>query len=297
MPLIVGNSADLHVQAVVSAMNTEPAIIDAASFLDSPATITAETLEIHGARVKLGPGWLRRLAPDGWAENIDAPGIDAACRSAAVSALATIARDERFAWLTALDHLGGAENKPYQYRRAAAAGVPVPEWIVTTDPDAVPDDGKWVAKALGPGSFIDDNGNGRIVPTRSIHTGDREAIARVPFILQRLVDARTHARVVTVGRTVVSATLPATDLPLDWRTSPAGHYGFTPNPAPDHVHQFALDAAASTSVGYSAQDWILDTAGNWWFVDLNPAGQWLFLPDAVTFHITSAIARHLDGDQ
>lgn len=295
MPLIVGNAADPHVQAVVAAMETEPIIVDAATILDSPVTIAGDVLKICGTEVTPGPGWLRRLAPEGWTDNITAPGIDPVCRSAAVSALAAIARDSRFTWLTELNHLGGAENKPYQYCRAAAAGTPVPEWIVTTDPEAVPRDGTWVAKALGPGSFIDDNGNGRIVPTRLINTADRDTIARVPFILQHFVDARAHARVVTVGRAVCSATLPATDLPLDWRTSPAGHHGFTTTPAPDQVHQLALAAAASTAVGYSAQDWIQDTAGNWWFVDLNPAGQWLFLPDEVAAQVTAALARHLDG--
>lgn len=297
MSLIVGNLSDLHVQAVVEVCDVEPVVVDAAAILDSSVTIGPDLLEIHGTWVKPGRGWLRRLAPEGWTENISGPGIDAVCRSAAVSALAAIARDERFGWLTNLDHLGGAENKPYQYRRASAVGVPIPDWVVTTDADAVPLDGTWVAKALGPGSFIDDAGDGRIVPTRRVDTAERETIARVPFILQRLVEARAHARVVTVGKSAWSAILPADGLPLDWRTSPAGHSGFTPTPVPDYVHDLALTAACSTGVGYSAQDWIEDAAGTWWFIDLNPAGQWLFLPDAVAGPVTAAIARHLDGDQ
>jgi hypothetical protein len=297
MPLIVGNAVDPHVQAVIAAMVTEPVLIDAATILDSPVTITADAVEICRRKVSPGAGWLRRLAPEGWTESINAPGVDAVSRAAAVSALAAIARDERFTWLTKLDQLGGSENKPYQYRRAAAAGVPVPEWVVTTDRDAVPSAGAWVAKALGPGSFIDDTGAGRVVPTRNVDTADRETIARVPFILQRRVDARSHARVITVGRAVWSATLPAADLPLDWRTSAAGHHGFTPASAPERVHRLALAAAASTAVGYSAQDWIQDNAGSWWFVDLNPAGQWLFLPSPVAVKVTEAIAHHLDEER
>ena len=154
MPLIVGNAADPHVQVVVAAMNSEPVVIDAAAILESLTTITDELLEIDGKKVEPGPGWLRRLAPEGWTESINAPGIEAVGRSAAVSALAAIARDEQFTWLTNLDVLGAAENKPYQYRRSAAAGVPVPEWIVTTDPNSVPRDGSWVAKPLGRKSVV-----------------------------------------------------------------------------------------------------------------------------------------------
>ncbi|WP_344770068.1 hypothetical protein [Aeromicrobium panaciterrae] len=276
-------------------MAAEPVIIDAATFLRSPITITAESVEIEGKTIAPGRGWLRRLAPEGWTQRISAAGTEGVSRSAAVSALASIARDDRFTWLTELDALGGAENKPYQYRRAAAAGVPVPEWIVTTDTGAVPQEGDWVAKPLGPGAFVDEQGNGRVVPTKLVDTTDRTVIAQVPFILQRLVDSRTHARVVTIGSTVRSAKLPAASLPLDWRTSSAGHYGFIADSAPDHVHELAQAAAASTNVNYSSQDWIEDSEGQWWFIDLNPAGQWLFLPEDVASPITHAIARHLDG--
>lgn len=295
MPLIVGNTEDLHVRAVVAAMRFEPVIVDAATVLETPVTITAEGVEVGRIKALPGPAWLRRLAPDGWLESIDSPGVEGVSRAAAVSALAAIARDDRFKWLTILDHIGGAENKPYQYRRIAAAGVPIPDWIVTTDRHAVPDAGSWVAKTLGPGSFIDGDGNGRVVPTRIVDISDRDTIARVPFILQRLIEARAHARVITVNDKAFSATLPAADLPLDWRMSPTGHYGFTPRPAPERIHRLAVLAAAHTRVGYSAQDWIQDSAGDWWFIDLNPAGQWLFLPNEIAAPVTAAIARHLDG--
>lgn len=297
MPLIVGNTEDVHVRAVAAAMSLEPVIVDAATVLETPVTITQEGVEIGRVKALPGPAWLRRLAPDGWLESLGSPGVEGVSRAAAVSALAAIARDDRFDWLTILDHVGGAENKPYQYRRVAAAGVPVPEWIVTTDPDAVPDAGRWVAKALGPGSFVDGDGNGRIVPTRIVDVSDRGTIARVPFILQRLIEARAHARVITVHDEAFSATLPATDLPLDWRMSPAAHYGFIPRPAPKRIHRLAVLAATHMRVGYSAQDWIQDSAGGWWFIDLNPAGQWLFLPNEVAAPATAAIARHLDGSR
>jgi hypothetical protein len=112
-------------------------------------------------------------------------------------------------------------------------------------------------------------------------------------VLQRLIEATAHARVVTVGNQAWSAVLPAGDLPLDWRLSPAGHYGFTPEPVPSSVLELARLAAASNGVRYSAQDWIRDADNVWWFIDLNPAGQWLFLPEPVASNVTHAIANYL----
>lgn len=297
MSLIIGDSADPHVAAVVDALQTKPLVLDAARILESPVTIDWNRLEVARTEVPATRAWLRRLAPAGWANAIEAPGADAASHSAAVSALATVIRDDRFTWLTALDQLGRSENKPVQYRRASAAGVPVPNWIVTTDPNSVPSTGSWVAKPLGPGSFIDGTGSGRIVPTTIVDITNPEVIAAVPFILQRLVPAKIHARVITVGGSVWSATLPAEDLPLDWRLSAKGHHEFSRTPAPDHVHAMARKAASSNDVGFTAQDWIQDTFGSWWFVDLNPAGQWLFLPPEVAEPVTAAIAAFLDDSR
>ena len=226
-------------------------------------------------------------------------GLKSAERTASVSALAAIVRSEGIEWLTQLDVFGAAENKPLQYQRAAQAGVPIPEWVVTTDANALPTEGEWVSKPLGRGSFIDDKGGGWVVPTAAVDLRKhRQELIRVPFLLQRQILATIHARVVTVGVppscTVQSATLAASELPLDWRLAEAGHLGFTATPAPARVHALAVKATTALDVGYSAQDWICDQDGAWWFVDLNPAGQWLFLPPEVAHAVTAAIAAFLD---
>lgn len=74
-----------------------------------------------------------------------------------------------------------------------------------------------------------------------------------------------------------------------------GHHGFTQTPAPRAVEELALKAARSVGAGYSAQDWVEGPDGSWWLLDLNPAGQWLFLPKDVSEPVTAAIAQFLDG--
>jgi hypothetical protein len=48
-------------------------------------------------------------------------------------------------------------------------------------------------------------------------------------------------------------------------------------------------------VGYSSQDWIVTATGVSHFIDLNPAGQWLFLPNPGAREITDAIAEWLSS--
>jgi hypothetical protein len=296
MGLIIGARSDPHVSAVVEAGSREMVVVDAESFTTDPVTLTETGLTIGETPISEARGWIRRLAPPGWSADVNVGTLGASVKAAALSGLAAVVRDERIEWLTHIERLGATENKPHQYRRISAVGIPVPPWLVTTDPSKAPMGGLWVSKPLGPGWFIDDSGREWTVPTTPFDPTTRASLAGCPFLIQRCVDAATHARVVTVGNEAFSATLPSQGLPTDWRLSPDAHSAFTPAPAPDHVHAMAIAAACVVNIGYSAQDWICDQEGSWWFVDLNPAGQWLFLPAEVAAPITEAIARFLDPD-
>ena len=86
----------------------------------------------------------------------------------------------------------------------------------------------------------------------------------------------------------------AADLPLDWRADEGAHSSFRPGSYPA-IGDRAVALAARLGVGYSSQDWIIDSAGNSTFLDLNPAGQWLFLPEQTACAVTGAIAGWLTG--
>lgn len=275
-------------------VSADVVVLDAEAFLACPFTLSADGLVVDGVTVG-GRGWLRRLAGPEWVEPLGGGDLDGAVRQSAVSALATFLRDDRTRWLTTLDQVAAAENKPWQYRRAAPV-CPVPTWLITTDRTQLSSDGTWVAKPLGPGHFFDDDAAPVIVPTQVVTEASLDAVAGAPFLFQRRVDAAAHARVVTVGDVVFSATLPAAGLPDDWRLSPAAHEGFVDEPVPGQVHEQAVAVAQACQVGYSSQDWILDVDGVWWFVDLNPAGQWLFLPPGPAGGVTAALARWLERD-
>jgi hypothetical protein len=150
----VGDHSDPHVSAVLAATRAKAHVIDAASFGLRPITITRERLEDVRQLVTATRGCIRRLAPASWTESLDANTLTAAERAAGLSALTAVLHDERIDWLTPVQRLGAAENKPYQYRRAASVNVPVPEWIITTDPSRAPEDDGWVTKPLGPGAFM-----------------------------------------------------------------------------------------------------------------------------------------------
>lgn len=252
---------------------------------------SGQLVDLSGAR-----GWLRRLAPERWRDDAPPGGHDAVVRSAWVSALVTIARLADVRWLSPLDAMFSAEDKLAQQRACHALGIPVPPIALVTRPERIPAElGDWlVVKPMAVGNFRDATGAGRVVHATEMHRTDErlELLAGAPFLVQRRVEARAHLRVVTVNQQAWVCELDATDRPLDWRADEAAHSSFLATSRPD-VANMAAALTESMGLGYSSQDWVIDPNGAALFLDLNPAGQWRFLPADVADEATFAIARWL----
>jgi hypothetical protein len=210
--------------------------------------------------------------------------------AARLALLAAVLRDTAVAWLTAVDDLFGAENKIVQYRAAVTLGVRVPDFVVSGDLTDLCDHlgQRFVLKPLGPGNFLDDLGNEQIVFVREIEAASLGAVDLLdaPFLAQRAVHGRCHLRVVTVGERVWVAELDATSLPLDWRANGPAHRSFHASSQWGEVERAAVRLATTLRAGFTSQDWIVDDAGPA-FLDLNPGGQWLFLPHEVSAPATA----------
>jgi hypothetical protein len=198
--------------------------------------------------------------------------------------------------LSEIERLLTADNKLVQLRAAAALGISIPASAVTSDRASIPPElgDLFVAKPLGPGQFDDEHGETRVVFTKELSRVSRElgALGGAPFLLQELVNADEHLRVVTVADRFWVCSLDASGVPLDWRREDRAHTAFVVRENHQDVGNQALALARRLGVGFSSQDWIV-AGDRRFFLDLNPGGQWRFLPEPVASQITSAIARWL----
>lgn len=276
----------------------KPLIIDAAAFERSDYCLDASGLRLGAeqelvlASPKPVRGWIRRLAPDGWREDASPRSHDGVVRASWYLLLAAVIRGLGVEWLTGLDRLADAENKALQHLVAAQLGITMPKTVVVSRRELIPAElgEPIVAKPLGPGSFASESRMQVIYANELSRTDSAlDALGGAPFLLQERLVAELHLRVVTVGDQAWICELNATALPLDWRRVDQAHDSFRPSERFAPVAAEALRLAASFGVGYSSQDWLVagDTP---YFVDLNPGGQWLFLPAEVADGITSAIA-------
>ncbi|WP_157467486.1 hypothetical protein [Frankia sp. QA3] len=298
---------DPHVRRVVDFAPRRRAltVFDAASiqrlsYRVSGAMIQVESVGGQGL-VDLGSahrGWIRRPLPPAWNHGVVTGSKQSAINSGWQSLVAFLARNPRCSWLTGFDALLSAENKLTQGVAASSLGIEAPRTFVGDVLDGdLPDVELVVAKPLGMELFWLDRSRSLKVFASAIDPRDpviRAHLSGSPFLLQTKLTARRHLRVVTVADRSWAFELDAVGLPLDWRIDPSAHHSwkFTRATA---IERQALQIAAAMSVRFSSQDWIENDDGAF-FIDLNPGGQWLFLPEPHTAEVAAQIASWLSGD-
>lgn len=299
--LIVGDLRDSHVRSVISAVearsNELPFVIDAPAMQRQGFSLDLERLRFEGRSIPInsgGRGWLRRYAPTAWGTGTVAGSLEAVTRRAFVALVGSVSRLGTRTWLTDVGDLLCAEDRLVQLEVARSLGIRVPDSLVTSSAEEAADRfaGPFVLKPIAGGYFWANDGP-RAVFAQAI---SREAIveldfAAAPFVAQERLDPLEHLRVVTVGSQAWVGALSAGGRPLDWRREEEAHRAWQPRIDPA-VEELAIELAQSLKAGYSSQDWIRDRDGLA-FLDLNPGGQWLFLPEPISEPVTQAIAIFL----
>ncbi len=297
--VIVGSIGDPHVTSVASRLSRPHVLLDAERLAEVTFAITPTTMQLADAEL-IGEwrGWLRRLAPPDWENGVVIGSHDAASKASWLTALAFVARHPDGEWLTGLDALTAAEGKLHQYAAAGACGLAVPKTIVSNDVGFVRQLGPdLVAKPLGPSHFMGSDGEWLSVFTEAFDPEspmDQRMLQGPPFLVQERIEAQTHLRITTVGEQAWVFELDAHGLPIDWREEATAHHSWRSVDRPDAASS-AIRLAQAMNVGYSSQDWIVAGDGREVFIDLNPSGQWLFLPQPAADAVSSAIATWLEG--
>jgi glutathione synthase/RimK-type ligase-like ATP-grasp enzyme len=201
----------------------------------------------------------------------------------------------RCRWVNHPEREAAAAHKPWQLALAARLGLPVPRSCVTSDPAAARAflaslrSRPAVVKALQatPADWR---------PTRLVGPAlrkDLPLLRRAPALLQEYV-AGVDVRVTAVGRSLFAAAIDAraTGSPEDFRPvfdeSPVA-----PARLPADLARRLRALLRALGLAFAAVDLRRDEAGGWYFLEVNPAGQWLFVERRTGQRITEAVARLL----
>jgi glutathione synthase/RimK-type ligase-like ATP-grasp enzyme len=189
-----------------------------------------------------------------------------------------------------------AGRKLLQLRVAAEVGLRIPETLVTSDPDAAR-------------RFVTAHGVGRTVfktfscthtiwrETRLVGAGELDLLDHVriaPVIFQEYVPAAADLRVTVVGGKVFPAAIYArdTDYPVDFRMS-LGQARTEPAELPPAVTKGLRRLMERLGLVYGAIDLRRTPEGDHVFLEVNTAGEFLFVEERTGQPIARAIAEWL----
>jgi hypothetical protein len=305
--LVLSHRGDDHAVRVLETLNRSghPAVLfDTASFPQS-ATVaqrfsTGEAgfeLVIDGRRLDLaecGAAWWRRPRPHALHAGL-APDVASFTYSECSEAIEGMWAATPAVWVNepALDET--AHHKPYQLSIAASVGLPIPRTLITNDPG----EARSFIDAVGPDNtiyktFLATEEHWR--ETRAIRQDELPLLDHVrlaPVIFQEYVHAQADVRVTVIGDDVfpVEVTKAPHAYPVDYRVD-MDAARFSATSLPDDLVDDLLSLLGRLGLRYGAID-LLRTADGYVFLEVNPAGEFLFVEDRSGVPLAAAMASYL----
>lgn len=193
-----------------------------------------------------------------------------------------------------------ASRKALQLEVAAEVGMRVPRTLITSDPDRAR-------------SFIEREGVGKSVyktfscthqiwrETRLVHEDDvamLDAVRLAPVIFQEFIAAADDLRITVIGDRLFPAAIDAsrTEYPVDFRMS-LGEAETSAADLPDEVSDQLLGLMRRLGLVYGAIDMKRTPDGEYVFLEVNTAGEFLFVEERTGQPIARALADWLAGGE
>ncbi len=179
-------------------------------------------------------------------------------------------------------------NKSVQLLLARSCGMKVPGSLMSNSPQAVRDyvqhhPARLICKAFFPHIWQRDASNYAVTETFELTAGmlpGDEVLTYAPAIYQEMVVKQFDVRMVLLGATVYSCSLHNPKGAIDWRQDAGqGLVRVEPIETPPEVEKAVLDFAAKSGIAYGSFDFAVDAQGQWWYLEVNEGGQFLWLDD------------------
>ncbi len=188
-----------------------------------------------------------------------------------------------------------AEHKAVQIRRASALGFSVPRTRIANTTAPIPavatTDAQIVVKGLDTVLFRELErevfGFTQFVDVAALSDDELQA---APVIMQQALQDKTDLRITVVGETVFAVEITRGGQPIrgDWRCA-SRDAEYAPTRLPREVENRCLALTKSLGLRFGAIDLALQD-GRYYFLEINPTGEWAWLVDAAGLAIDQAVA-------
>jgi len=205
-------------------------------------------------------------------------------------------------WISNIAAIERSKNKPLQQEYAYHCGLKVPKTLYTSSPllakDFINKLGICIAKSQA--NIFPEK---KLNFTKIITTKDKlefNGLRYDPYIFQEYIEPSAEIRVAVVGNKAFASIIHGKEVDgvsstfRDWRYA---HFNNTFKAEaftlPKDISNKCIDLVRNFGLQFGAIDLILDKERNYWFLEINPNGQWAFVDDFTVEEIGKAIATLL----
>lgn len=209
-------------------------------------------------------------------------------------------------WVNHPKCLWAANNKIEQLKVASNLGFDIPPTLVSTIPEQITNfynnyNGEIIGKAVKHGFFKYEN-KVNIANTQKIENNFIKEIsnyAKVPMIFQKLIKKKYDIRVTLIKNEVFSTAIHSQDheeTKTDWRVwdiiddIDLKHSTYQ---LPGALSQKCIDLTKYFNLKYSAIDLVQTPDNRYYFLELNPNGQWAWIEKMVGYPIRNSLIKCL----
>lgn len=306
--LIVSNLSDGHARAVMTALGTHGRRVELLDLSEFPQRLALSMafhdgtrsfhLERHGyGRLDLGElraVWWRRPQPFSLPVSVANPAHRRVALSETSTAFQGLYQSMDAFWINAPVRDSAAGHKPWQLALAQEVGLEIPETLMTNDPEqarafwaACGGDVIYKQFLALPDAWSETRRVGKQESSLA------ESIRLCPVVFQRRVSAVADLRVTVIRDDIFAAAVAVDELDydVDVRLNLAARYAV--HKLPESVERLLRNLMRRLGLVYSAIDLRLTEDGRYVFLEVNPAGQFLYVEEATGQPIAATLASHL----
>ena len=206
-------------------------------------------------------------------------------------------------WVSPIYSIREAENKIYQLELAKAIGFSIPDSIITNIyNDSFEfynrNDTNCIVKPIKSG-LIEDKDSPKIVFTSQLkEKPQKEQVELSPNFFQVNIKKLYDVRVTMVGEKAFAVLIDSqenAETLIDWRR---GEYSLkhTKIDLPNKILKQCIILLKTLNLRFGAIDFILDTNGNFIFLEINPNGQWAWIEKQTGYKISNEIVNLLENE-
>ncbi|MBK8639152.1 MAG: hypothetical protein IPN92_13080 [Chromatiaceae bacterium] len=206
-------------------------------------------------------------------------------------------------WLNRLDKSYKADNKFFQYNLAKEIGFSLAPTITTNDKSRLVEFAKQqnqvVIKMLHQGFYLDSDGKNKGMYVNKVKATDLDEFGEMgenPITLQKYIEKSYEVRYTVVGNEHHVCKIDSqksSRANVDWRRYDLAHTPHSLLVPPPEIRGMVTSLMQNLGLEYGALDFIVSLDGEWFFLEVNSMGQWLWIENLTGTKISRSISKWL----